>query len=402
MDTDSASTNTAVIFIEAERRIGLLENSNIGIQDDQGGSTTLSRATVQFFNPTAFDLNFERLELNMTRLLPTIQSAPVHTFANGLLTIDGTYSFMEYEVILQAVDYINTNQNPNDDTIRIIQFQVFDGSSESNTARVSFNMFRIFNDPPLLYLGGTSEEQQNNTITFSTANNNGQGGVCVPIISGSFDLSDPDSSGITSLCFEVETNTESISSRTGVIQPISDNMYCANSSTFGSTQLSSFQQILQQAEYCISTEPTSPETRIVTAFVEDNGIVSPGGSTAGGLLAKSEIAFLFVMFPGSGIAAQPSTPEIAIPMSTTVITTLSTTLTPSPTTLLSPSTTLSPSAEFQSTTMTPTTSATCPREEHVPLFQQHSGAMFTLFLYNWTETNIGQIQMRPCPQVCLS
>lgn len=384
------SSDVATIFSEVDGRLGLLENSNVSIQDGGGTVSGLSRATAHFDNPSAFDQHFERLELNVSRLPLNMQQLS-HQFENGQLTINGSYTLMEYEIILQAIDYINTNQNPDDTPLRGVHFQVFDDMSlGSNIQRATISI-RLYNDPPLLYLGGPSAEQQNETIIFD--NPIIRDGFCVPVL-GSSTVSDPDSTQLNSLCFETETNTETISSTTGILHPQinASNLYCANS-----LSLRTVRNILTEVLYCITTEPTSPETRTIRAFAEDNG------------RAISEFAFIFVTFPGSGITTQPTTTEMTSQLQHTTKglagTTQTMDTTPEIVSSISPttateslqSTSLNPT-ELANTPLTTSTTVTvhaaCPQEDNVPLFQGTE-----IFLYDWLETNAGQIQMLPCPQV---
>ena len=206
----------------------------------------------------------------------------LNTYSSGTLTITGRFSFDQCLDILRAIDYINNSTNPSNFVVRLIQFQIQDDSrASSQPVRVQINIVP-FNNPPELFLGGAGVV--NFTTTFTA------GGACVPVVSESVRLIDPDSDGIEYVELMPESSTwdasfESLSSQSLSFVP--PNRYFLNLS-----RTSDYESLLPEIVYCNTAEDPPTGVRRLTVQARDNGSITADG----GFLppSSSQPAFVFV------------------------------------------------------------------------------------------------------------
>ena len=269
-------------FLERDgSKTRVVQGTNQNISDPD--STVIQQIIVQLLQRPDETTGFERLELDQSVLSETVVTLiNLNTYSSGTLTITGRFLFDQCLNILRAIDYINNSTNPSNFVVRLIQFQIQDDSgASSQPVRVQLGIVP-FNNPPELFLGGAGVV--NFTTTFTA------GGACVPVVSESVRLIDPDSDGIEYVELMPESSTwdasfESLSSQS--LSFMAPNRYFLNLS-----HTSDYESLLPEIVYCNTAEEPPTGVRRLTVQARDNGSVT----TDGGFLlpSSSQPAFAFV------------------------------------------------------------------------------------------------------------
>jgi len=143
LNGDDAETSFSAFFTEDGGAV-LIVDTDLSVTDNDDAN--LESATVVITNQldgTAEVLAVDNLGTNITA---------VYNDATGTLTLTGTESVENYQAVLRTLTYDNTSQDP-DDTDRLIEVSVNDGTSDSNIA-VSTVTVLPENDSPNLVLPG--------------------------------------------------------------------------------------------------------------------------------------------------------------------------------------------------------------------------------------------------------
>ena len=378
--TTSGGESVSVTFEEEKGQVPLFSGGNtVSITDSD--SNHLSEATL-ILVPSG-DASMESLRLNTSALPQGIVPQSNYQSEQGLLSITGDYTLAEYESILSAVEYVSTNQNPDDtaQTRPIITCRVQDTGTNvwSNNLTITITIVP-FNDPPVIYLDGSS--QLNNLLIFSSSPDSLQ-------ISTQFDIQDPDTSSIQSLQIVLELETtrgnpidlsrESISSPSPVLQRVNNTVYISRTN-FAPLAHGNLPVIIAEVVYT-NTDPSATinGTRVVRVTAVDDELVTNSGSSFPGMMSRPSFTFIRV-------GDEP--PVLTTPADPTTTTTTEQQTPPITTT------------EQQTPPITTTerqTPLTCPEELNLPLI---SGSTLGLLVYNWTQTSAGEDHIgQPCPMV---
>ena len=268
LNTDSSLLQGAFVdFLERDgSKTRIVQGTNQLITDPD--STVIQLIIVQLFQRPDETTGFEQLQLDQSALSETVVTLiSSKTYVSGKLTITGRFSFGQCLDILRAIDYINNSTNPSNFVVRVIQFQIQDDSgTSSQPVEVQLGIVP-FNNPPELFLGGAGVM---NFTTMFTA-----GGGCVPVVSESVRLIDPDSDGIeyVELIPELsawDASFESLSSQSLSFVP--PNRYFLNLS-----HISDYESLLPEILYCNTAEEPATGVRRLTVQARDNGSIATDG-----------------------------------------------------------------------------------------------------------------------------
>ncbi len=293
--TINGSESVSVMFEEEKGQLLLFSGGNrVSITDRD--SNHLSEAILILI--PGGDASMESLRLN-TSALPQGIVAPQSNDQSeqGLLSITGYYELAEYESILSAVQYVSTNQNP-DDTMEmrpIVVCQVRDAGTErwSNNLTVAINIV-AFNDPPVIYLGGESQLNNSLTLNFILAS-------LLITTRPQVHIQDPDTTRIQSIQIVLELETrngdpidvsrESLSSPSPVLREVNSTVYTSITSISHGTLPGTLQQIGYR-----NSDPlaTINGTRVVRITAMDEDLVTNSGSRFPGMMSQPSFTFIRV------------------------------------------------------------------------------------------------------------
>lgn len=436
----NGSESVTVNFMEENERLVLLSGSTVTITDDD--SARLSGATLTLDHS---DASLESLRVDASMLPQGVAPQTPYQSDQGLLTISGSYSIADYESILSAVEYVNTNPDPDDRIMPIVVCRVRDESgSLSNNVTIVITVVE-FNDPPVIYLGGPS--QVNYSVTLPEMGSSG-----LPIVNSQVQIQDPDTMNIISIEFILEPqtinggminfNVESLISPTGLLNQdsMNQNVYHFVLNSGRPTGHSNYESLIPQVGY-VNTNPEAvvPGTRIVRVTALDEELITNAGSRLPRTQPKP--SFTFINVRNSEVPTtqtpieqtpQPTTTETKVELTTTPFqldATISGDSMTSPdaqfTSTQSPQSTsdsnpgisnIDPQSSparihalihmitgFSSTSMASTTETNpllmCPEELNVPLLPESTTG---LLIYNWTQTPKEEDHMgQQCPPVSL-
>ena len=263
LNTASAGLGTSVIYPEQLGRVRLIQGMTQSITDPD--STSLAMAT---FTITARpDGAAETLRVDETAFGVAVTWS--FDTATATLTIQGTYSFMDWLSVLRGVEYMNTNSNPDVSQARTVSVRVQDrGGAWSNAAPVSITI-RQYNDPPELYVGGPGV--RNFRTQFI------EDGNCVPITSPNIQLVDADSDRFPSVqvelsrsnvnrAFERITILGDLPATTILLEPYRILLLLVSPSA------ANYEAGLSRIVYCNTADEPTVGTRRVTFVATDEGV----------------------------------------------------------------------------------------------------------------------------------
>ena len=283
LNTDSSLLQGAFVdFLERDgSKTRVVQGTNQLITDPD--STVIQLITVDLIQRPDETTGFERLRLDQSALSETVvMLISSKTYVSGRLTIIGRFSFDQCLDILRAIDYINNSTNPSNNVVRVIQFQIQDDSgASSQPVEVQLGIVP-FNNPPEVLLGGAGVV--NFTAMFTA------GGGCVPVISESVRLIDPDSDRIEYVELIPELSTwdasfESLSSQSLSFMP--PNRYFLNL-----THTSDYESLLPEILYCNTAEEPATGVRRLMVQARDNGSIATNGQFL--QPSRSHPSFIFV------------------------------------------------------------------------------------------------------------
>ena len=365
--TTSGGESVSVTFEEEKGQVPLFSGGNtVSITDSD--SNHLSEATLILV--PGGDASMESLRLNRSALPQGIIPQSNYQSEQGLLSITGDYTLAEYESILSAVEYVSTNQNPDDtaQTRPIVTCRVRDTGTNvwSNNLTITITIVP-FNDPPVIYLDGSS--QLNNLLIFSTSQ-------LQITTSNQVVIHDPDTSSVQSIQIVLELETtrgnpidlsqESIYSPSPALQEVNRTVYMSTTLTNGLLPAVIAEVVYRNSD----PSATINGTRVVRVTAVDDELVTNSGSSFPGMMSRPSFTFIRV-------GDEP--PVLTTPADPTTTTTEQQKQTPPITT-----------TEWQ-------TPLTCPEELNLPLI---SGSTLGLLVYNWTQTSVGEDHIgQPCPMV---
>ena len=401
--TINGSESVTVTFEEEMGQLSLFSGGNrVSITDSD--SMHLAEATL-ILEPGS-DASLESLRLNSSALPQGVGPQSNYQSEQGLFTITGDYTAIEYESILSAVEYVSTNQNP-DDTMRpIVTCRVRDTSNLwSNNLTITISIM-AFNDPPVIYLGGPS--QLNYSVTLPHMGSTG-----LPIANQEVKIQDPDTTRIQSVQIVLELQTtngdmidlsrESLHSPSGSLQQDSVNRNVYN--LFLMSHLAYVTTLPQVGYENRNPSAVVPGTRVVRVTALDNELVTNAGSRLPGIMSQPSFTFIHVgEEPPSLTTSADSTEQQTLPTTTEIDTTSTSVLTDTTvnigTTELT--TALDPTDSTTATTYATSTSGhdqklKCPEELNLPLIP---GSTLGLLVYNWTQTPVEEDHVgQSCPVV---
>ncbi|MFN3150235.1 hypothetical protein [Bremerella sp.] len=135
----TAGIDFAATFTEGDGPIAIVDAGVIVTDVD---NTNLASATITLTN--VVDTSAESLSVDTTGTSIAFN----YDSGTGVLTLTGNDTLANYQLVLSTLKYDNTSQNP-DETDRIVEVVVNDGTSDSATATVTITVEGV-NDPPNL------------------------------------------------------------------------------------------------------------------------------------------------------------------------------------------------------------------------------------------------------------
>ena len=263
LDSSSSSTrDTNVDFREEEGKVRLLTGTSQSIDDPD--SDRVMQAVVKL--TVRPDNTSETLQLNSSALSTVVSET--FDLESGTLTLDGTYTFVEWLEILRRVVYVNTYGDPDENTIRQVSMQVVDsGGAISEPAYINISVIP-FNNPPVIYLGGP--DTQNFHTVFV------EDGPCIPIANLTMEIVDVDSQTIEfarASLQNINADLEYETIQTGSGGP--QGTYTQSSRfifvTLNEPTLDNFALALPTIMYCNTEDEPDDGTRQIEVAVRDTG-----------------------------------------------------------------------------------------------------------------------------------
>lgn len=393
----------SVTFEEEKGQLLLFSEGN-GVSITDSDSMHLSEATL-VLEPGG-DASLESLRLNMSVLPQGIVPQSNYQSEQGLLSITGDYTPAEYESILGAVEYVSTNQNPDDSsTMRpVVTCRVRDISTNlwSNNLTITITIV-AFNDPPVIYLGGPS--QLNNSVTLEMGSS-----VSQITTLGQVQVQDPDTTSVQSiqLVLELETTNGDLIDldQESLFSPSQPLQQDQNVYSLGTSSHLALGGILPQVGYRNDNpSATVSGTRMVRITAMDVELVTNAGSRLPGLV--SQPSFTFIRVGDEPLALTTPADSTTTEQQTPPITTTETNVQDITTTISTSTSVLTDTTgdATESTTAVDTTDTTittvlaCPEELNFPLIP---GSTLGLLVYNWTQTSVEEDHKgQPCPKVSM-
>ena len=276
---DDTTPNTTATYMERSGSVYLLSEASLSITDPD--STIASGAIFAFMQRPDGELETLQLDENLLPAGVTVMYS--FDLTSGILTIRGAYSFATWLDILQSVEYFNANSNPAELVEREISVVVQDDRGESSSPAFVTITVTVFNNPPILYLGGPNIEQFQTTYT--------EDGNCIPVVAPDFQIRDPDSEGIISIRVTLDRQNVDFSSESLSVtgSPLPQTTFVLSSFVIFSlmnTTIASAEDALRRVIYCNSAdEPTSGGDRSIRFSVTDTGLITSGGTSLGSAFA---------------------------------------------------------------------------------------------------------------------
>ncbi len=284
LDTTSDDTiDTSVVFLERDGFVKLITGSTHRITDPD--SDSISSAIITLTKRPDGEFEYLRLDTDaLPSLVNPVDISVNFTTEDGALRINGTYDHATWEVILQTVDYVNDNRDPDSSVEREVSMQVVDdGGAISEPAFVSISLV-LFNHPPEIYVGGP------NIVNFQA--NFTEDGSCIPVVSENITIIEHDSRGL----FRVELRLQDFESSVeeAIIFPGDAADFPVTTLILGSTRIilsfgsgdpddspESYAEYLRMIQYCNFLEEPLPNPRRVRFIATDSdfGISNPAFTT---------------------------------------------------------------------------------------------------------------------------
>ncbi|MEW4565539.1 Ig-like domain-containing protein [Bremerella sp. JC770] len=136
LNGEGTGIDFAATFTEGNGPLSIVD----GVLVDDVDNVNLTSATVTLTN--VVDTTTESLSVDTTGTTITAQ----YDSGTGVLTLTGTASLADYQLVLSTLTYDNTSENP-DETDRIVEVVVNDGTTDSAAATVTITVEGV-NDPP--------------------------------------------------------------------------------------------------------------------------------------------------------------------------------------------------------------------------------------------------------------
>ena len=245
-------------FTEGGGAVGVSDAGSATIMDPD--STNLSSLSVRIINLQ--DGASESLDANVggTTIVKNYDAG------TGTLTLSGTDSLMNYQLVLRTVTYNNTSHNPV--TVnRNIEFVANDGANTSNTA-VTQVLINSVNDPPILDLDA-STGGSNFLASFA------EDGGAVTIANNDAFITDIDSTTLSSLTISI---TNLLDGAAEVLDANVGGTSIAKSYDSGTgiltlsgvDSIANYQQVLRTVTYNNTSQDPDTTSRIIN-FVANDG-----------------------------------------------------------------------------------------------------------------------------------
>ena len=289
LDLNSAGPGlgASVLYPEQLGRVRLIQGTAQRITDPD--STTLTMAT---FTITARpDGAAESLRVDETAF--SVSVTWNFNTATGILTIQGTYSFIDWLSILRAVEYMNTNRNPDVSQARTVSVRIQDdGGAWSDAAATVSITIQQYNDPPELYVGGPGV--RNFQTQFI------EDGNCVPITSPDIQLVDVDSDRIGNVQMQLSgSNVNPALENITILGDLPVNTFFIRSlqilyMVLEASSAANYEAGLSRVVYCNSADEPAVGNRRVTFFATDEGVPGTGLSTATSTTVETTIEIVRV------------------------------------------------------------------------------------------------------------
>jgi len=176
LNGEGTGVDFATTFTEGNGPLAIVD----GVLVDDVDNTDLTSATVTLTN--LVDMTTESLSVNTDGTTITAN----YDSTTGILTLTGSASLADYQLVLSTLTYNNTSENP-DETDRIVEVVVNDGTTDSATATVTISVEGV-NDPPDLEPIAAQTAQLGTTFQITVTATDPEGDVLT------FQL-DPDGDG---------------------------------------------------------------------------------------------------------------------------------------------------------------------------------------------------------------
>lgn len=263
--TNPASANSQVNFMESERIVNILSGTFQSITDPD--NTQLNQAVISFI--TRHDGDSESLRLDPDVAVNVFDPSGV-----GVLTVNRVADFPTWLEILRSVQYMNSEQNPNDVVPRQVSIVIRDtGGAVSLPVFIEIVLVAT-NDPPELLLGGVNPDLRDYVLNFT------EDGPCVPVAAPDLVLRDADSTGIQLITFSISGNRLFETIEFNGTAPSDFFLNPGLLVPLGSGSTSRFEEVLRNLVYCNSEdEPDEMGGRTITFTVTDNGLTTSSGRT---------------------------------------------------------------------------------------------------------------------------
>ncbi len=261
LNGNQAGTGFNANFTEDLGAVAIVDSAALAIVDVDDTMLVSATATItNFLDPSS-------------EILSAVDLGNISAVFNaGVLEMTGVDTTANYQTLLRGVEYLNGSDNPNE-TPRVIDFVVNDGTDSSMTA-VSTVMVANVNDDPVLDLNGMSAG-----IDFSTSFTEDMGPTSI-VGSMSLSTSDPDDTQLQSATATI-TNFESgdvlVAQAVGTSVAIN---YAAGVLTMtGPDSLGNFQSVLRTLTFETGDNPSNA-TRVVDVLVQDPDLAASPVATS--------------------------------------------------------------------------------------------------------------------------
>ena len=280
--TNPASANSQVNFMESEGIVNILSGTAQSITDPD--NNRLDQAEISF--TTRHDGDSESLRLDPGLTVDEVSSV-FDPSGVGVLTVDRVAEFPSWLAILRSVQYVNTEQNPDDDVPRQVSIVIRDtGGAVSQAVFVEIVLVAA-NDPPELLLGGVNPDLRDFFLNFT------EDGPCVPVAAPDLVLRDADSTGIRLITISIADNRDLEAIEFNGTGPSDFVLFTDPSGTIiliplPSSSIAGFEQVLRNLVYCnLEDEPDEIGGRTITFTVTDNGLTTSSGRTTPSAASRS-------------------------------------------------------------------------------------------------------------------
>ncbi|WP_201743709.1 beta strand repeat-containing protein, partial [Roseiconus nitratireducens] len=230
--------------------------------------------------------NLASLTVTITNLLDgaaesltaaTTGTAITASYSSGVLTLSGSDTVANYQLVLRTVRYDNASANP-DATARLVEFVANDGLLDSNTAIATVSI-TTSNDAPNLDLD--ADDSSGAAGSDFTANFV-EGGGAVLIADGDAVLADVDSANLASLTVTI-TNLLDGAAESLTVDTTGTSITASFSSGVltlsGSDTIANYQQVLRTVRYDNASANPDSTDRLVE-FVANDGLLDSSTAIA--------------------------------------------------------------------------------------------------------------------------